>query len=219
MVPKTISHNGTYDKESNTITWHNLTCDTNELKLHYYNIQDENCYSPWLDEDPDYMPIPGIPVGYTTTLNIPVNVTATADNAAVIPDKALKDSILKELNKTDDYVITRKDMESITSLNLANKKIYNIEGLQLCSNLKTIDLSNNRISKIVPLSNLKNIESVNLSNNRIDDISCLYGNTTTLPKYDITNQNVILPFATYNGYYYRLPNAITFILTTYLLIL
>ena len=68
--------------------------------------------------------------------------------------------------------ISKIALESIRYLDLKNKGINNINGIEKFSNVFTLDLSNNNIANIDNLNNPK-INMINLENNKITDVSIL----------------------------------------------
>ena len=87
-------------------------------------------------------------------------------------------------------------LENYEEIEIADYEINNLEGVELCRNVKRIDLSgnniinlsglrsltkleeiylaDNKINNILPLINLKNLKILDLSNNHIKDISYLF---------------------------------------------
>jgi len=116
------------------------------------------------------------------------------------PDKNLENAIREEIAKTDGEQIYKEDLRHIWELDLSNKNIMDIEGLQYCTRLYSLFLDNNNITDISPLSNLTNLIELSLNGNNISDISPLsdlsnlivlsltYNNITDLsPLFDLTN--------------------------------
>jgi len=89
------------------------------------------------------------------------------------PDKNLENAIREEIGKTDGEQIYKEDLRRIWKLNLSNKNIIDIEGLQYCTRLYSLSLDNNDITDISPLSNLTNLIELSLNGNNISDISPL----------------------------------------------
>lgn len=116
-------------------------------------------------------------------------------------DKNLYDAIkanIKGLYKYDDKNMTLKLSEqkinSINELNLSNKEIVDLTGLENFENLGSLSLENNKISNIEQLSKLKNLDLVDLSNNPIKEnlkeleninLSSVYLNNCNLKDSDI----------------------------------
>ena len=110
---------------------------------------------------------------------------------ANIPDPYLRIVLNEALGTDRDPVqdITIAELKEVTSLELNDKKIKNLTGLENCTNLTTLYLDNNAIKDISPLKNLTNLTTLSLNNNVIRDVSSLSSltNLTTLS----LNNNVI----------------------------
>ena len=104
------------------------------------------------------------------------------------PDKNLENAIREEIAKTDGEQIYKEDLRHIWELDLSNKNIMDIEGLQYCTRLYSLFLDNNNITDISPLSNLTNLIELSLNGNNISDIS---------PLSDLSN--LIVLSLTYNN--------------------
>ena len=118
------------------------------------------------------------------TNSMAANVTVTCT------DKNFYDALvafLKENQKTiteneSEKTITIDEtvVSGITEIELSNKNITNITGIEKFTSVTTLDLSNNKIIDLSPLNvdGLKNkITNLNLSNNEITDISVIAGYT------------------------------------------
>lgn len=82
--------------------------------------------------------------------------------------KALKDEI-KEVNPDyNNEYISKDDMELLVDIDLSNKGIKNVEGLENGVNLKSINLKGNKISDISPLRSLNKLENLDVSNQKIE---------------------------------------------------
>jgi hypothetical protein len=108
----------------------------------------------------------------------PCPVAAAGNLDDVIPDEKLRAAIRDKLNQPygDLFVI---DLQSITSMDVSDRGISDITGLEYCTNLSRIDLSNNSIVNLDalalmhdPLAGTK-LRDVNLANNQISDITPL----------------------------------------------
>lgn len=89
--------------------------------------------------------------------------------------KSLIDSNAKE--------ITVEQAKKIKRLNLENKSISNIAGLEKFTNLENLALSNNNITDISTIKNLSNLHIAYFGYNKITDISAL----SSLPNIDTIN--------------------------------
>ncbi len=69
--------------------------------------------------------------------------------------------------------LTLEDFQAVTELNLENKDISDLQGIQYLTNLKKLYLRGNNIKFIEPLKNLTNLEVLALNNNKIEDVKPL----------------------------------------------
>ncbi|WP_430602653.1 hypothetical protein IGJ02_003109 [Enterococcus sp. DIV0724b] len=94
--------------------------------------------------------------------------TRVASEIVSVPDKVLRETILKKLGKSTDDVLTKQDMESLTSLTITNDtsiQINNLVGLEYATNLGAISLDNNNVADFTPLEQLTSLVFVSLSGN------------------------------------------------------
>jgi len=114
------------------------------------------------------------------------NTTATSTNQTNqivnIPDANLKSELNFRLGHAANAPITADELATIKKLNIRNKNIASIEGLQYCVNLQTLILGNNAlmgeeesntISDLSPLKNLKKLTSLVFGGLKITDFSPL----------------------------------------------
>lgn len=88
-------------------------------------------------------------------------------------DEQLEQAIKQFLKKDKNEDLTQKDMESLTVVDLSNRGITSIQGLQAASNLTHLNLSDNEIEDITPLKSLTKIRGLDISGNRIASIQAL----------------------------------------------
>lgn len=79
----------------------------------------------------------------------------------------------RKVDVNGDNQISEKEMLEITSLNLSNYNISNIEEIGYAKNLKTLWLSHNEIQDIVSLADLDKLMFLDISYNKLKDISNL----------------------------------------------
>ena len=85
------------------------------------------------------------------------------DTKIQFKDENLKNGVLYETQRqsvVDKSVkdITENDALKVTELNLDNKHISSLEGIEKFKNLTTLDLGSNQISDITPLKSLTNLK-------------------------------------------------------------
>ena len=88
-------------------------------------------------------------------------------------DPALEEAIRNVLNIPPTDSLTRRQVETITILDIPNAGIESLEGLQAFTALRILNLENNQIKDVTPLSSLNNLASLNLRNNEITDLSAI----------------------------------------------
>ena len=107
------------------------------------------------------------------------------DPVITFPDPNLEAAIRDAIEKpTGD--IYQSDLLSMTVLDVYNRSIIDLTGLEYCVNLGDLNLYNNQISDISPLSTLTNLTVLDLSYNQINDISSLSGLTRLTEPFTIT---------------------------------
>ena len=110
------------------------------------------------------------------------NQVVKEDQDDPIIDDYLHQLINKQLGKSVLAPITKKELATITELNVDNQKIHSIEGLEYCTQLKTLKIGaplvggegeSNTISDISPLSKLTNLTILQAGKLQITDFSPL----------------------------------------------
>lgn len=67
--------------------------------------------------------------------------------------------------------ITKNAISRIYELDLSNKNITSIDGIEMFSNLQYLNLSNNNIKDLEPLTKINTLVEINLSNNNLTNIN------------------------------------------------
>ena len=101
-------------------------------------------------------------------------------------DKIEEDNCSNETNP--NIIMTDSNIESVTNLNLNEKNISDITGIEKFKNLTFLQMTNNQISDISPLENLVNLEGAVLINNQISDLNPLSELTKLQNLFLINNQ-------------------------------
>lgn len=76
--------------------------------------------------------------------------------------------------------------EQTEEFELSYSDINDLDGIQLCTNIRFLDVSNNRISDLFPLIGLKELEELNLSDNQVGFIDEI-GNLKKLRSIRLSN--------------------------------
>lgn len=117
------------------------------------------------------------------------------DRAVQFVDPNLERAVRQAIAKpTGD--IRSSDLAKLTELDLRQRQIADLEGIEYCSNLVALDLSNNRIqdadrrtAALTPLSRLTRLETLDLSKNASEDITALSG-LTSLTTLDLSDNKI-----------------------------
>lgn len=100
---------------------------------------------------------------YETTLPIQI------DQEIEIEDSELKAIILESLGIREDQLF-RSELEKLTELEVSNRKIQSLAGLEYATNLTTLYLNQNEITNLEPLKGLTKLEQLDLSQNPIEEL-------------------------------------------------
>ena len=137
------------------------------------------------------------------TFNVlfPILSIATEETVSItFKDANLYNAILTALGSkvessdgtTYTITITQSNLETITELDITNKKIISISGLEKFTHLNKLKLEDKLISDITPLSSLTKLTYLNLGSNEISDITPLSSLTELTELYLKNNKiNVI----------------------------
>ena len=97
-----------------------------------------------------------------------------------IPDPNLRAAIAESLGKNPNAPITAEEMERLKELDVSDRGIHDLTGLQFATNLSRLVLGlwsgqGNQVSDLSPLAGLTNLRELILNNNPVSDISPLRG--------------------------------------------
>ena len=92
-----------------------------------------------------------------------------------IPDLNLRAAIAEALGKGPNAPITAEEIARLGRLDVPNRGIQDLTGLQSATNLSRLNLRHNQISDISPLAGLINLRELWLHNNLVSDISPVRG--------------------------------------------
>jgi|GEM_PF-873594 len=105
-----------------------------------------------------------------------------------IRDNSLEKAVREEIGKPEGN-ITHQDIESIDYLNLYDKSVKYLDGLEHFKHLYNLDLSYNQIEDLSPLSSLTSIHILNLDSNNIKNIDPLK-NISSLEFLNLSNNEI-----------------------------
>ncbi|NOW03828.1 leucine-rich repeat protein [Clostridium beijerinckii] len=105
--------------------------------------------------------------------NVSTNVNENGNEQIVtFLDKKLERRVRYKINKpTGD--LYKSDVEKITSLDVPDKQIEDISGIETLSNLKELYLTGTNVSDISKLKGLTNLQQLSLTGTNVRDISAL----------------------------------------------
>ena len=106
-----------------------------------------------------------------------------------IPDANLRQAIRSALGLEEGDTLTQQKIQKLTGLNVFDKGMTDLSGLQHATNLTKLELAANSISDISPLASLTALRELDLSINNISDISLL-ASLTALTKLDLASNNI-----------------------------
>ncbi|WP_283697492.1 leucine-rich repeat domain-containing protein, partial [Clostridium perfringens] len=120
------------------------------------------------------------------------------NNIVYIPDINLKKELNKNLKQDLSSDITKEQLNSLTGeLNLNNKNISDLTGIENCTKITNLQLQNNKLTNLLPLQNMTNLNELNLNENHIKDISYLSSlNNLQKLSLDTNSINDISPLKT-----------------------
>ena len=88
-----------------------------------------------------------------------------------IPDPNLRAVIEEALGKATGNVITADNMATLERLELINKGINDLTGLEFATNLRELNFEANKVSDLSPIAGLSELRVLNIVNNQISDLS------------------------------------------------
>ena len=102
-----------------------------------------------------------------------VEITFEDENMYNAMVEALGDKVKEQTEESKTIKMTQDDINEVTSLSLAGKKINNISGIENFTSLTYLYLVNNQINDIEPLRELTSLKSLELGSNQISDLTPL----------------------------------------------
>ncbi|WP_053081702.1 LapB repeat-containing protein [Listeria ivanovii] len=130
------------------------------------------------------------PTGTTASkeTNFTTQTLAAGDTYSdIFPDKTFAKIIALQITGSDNtsQVVTREQLDSVTTLNASAKNVTDITGINELTNLITADLSQNQLTSIVPVANLPSLKSLNVSSNLLSTVEI--PSTQNIPNLTIIN--------------------------------
>ena len=97
-----------------------------------------------------------------------------------IPDPNLRAAIAESLGKNPNAPITAEEMERLKELDVSDRGIHDLTGLQFATNLSRLNLGDsgrwgNQISDLSPLAGLVNLRNLSIWDSPVSDLSPLKG--------------------------------------------
>lgn len=173
LVPEDLQ-GATYDKELNVFTWTKENFDKFALQNSIHEGRVHLKFN-----------VASIKLLFGGHLNINIDLYVGRPNiipekeGVTIPDTNLRNELTKVLGKTEGTQLLAEELATITELNLSNKGIASLEGLQYCTNLEKLNIGNftkdtwNTFTDLTPLKNLKKLETLDLHRTEVTDFSPL----------------------------------------------
>ena len=158
------------------------------LDIRYNNIEDIHPLSGlttlrtlWVQGNPitDFTPIPKLNLTDFKYDVIQQMTQQTNSAEAWMPDAALRIAVRGEVGLLPNMPLTKEKMLQLQELNISDKGIHNIRGLEFATNLRELNLSRNSITDLYPLTTLMNLKNLNISG--------LTANTPNLDLHALTN--------------------------------
>ena len=124
----------------------------------------------WTSNFPDIIFALDFPEQFTppTVITPPITIPGTVVH---IPDPNLRDAIAEALGKSPNAPITVEEMAKLTRLDVRNRDIRDLTGLQFATNLRLLNLNDNQVSDLSPIAGLINLRDLWIHDNLLSDIS------------------------------------------------
>ena len=111
-----------------------------------------------------------------------------------IPDPNLRAVIAEELGKSPNALITAEEMARLGRLDVPNRGIQDLTGLQFATNLRLLNLNWNQVSDLSPIAGLIELRDLWIHDNLLSDISPVRGLTNlTRLEFDESTVSDISP--------------------------
>lgn len=118
------------------------------------------------------------------------SINVDYQNTVSIPDSTLLSEINTALNRGDlTAAVTSDDLKNITTLNLTQKGITDLTGLELAVNLEELNVSGNHIKSLKPISNLSNLKKLDISSTGLTSLEYIK-NLVSLTKLSMNGNSI-----------------------------
>lgn len=101
----------------------------------------------------------------------------------VLPDENLRAAINQALGRNSLDALNVGELAKLTSLDISNRGIKDLTGLQFAVNLVSLNAVNNQITSTAPLSGLTHLTSVQLAGNPVSAVVTADSDVPTLPEW------------------------------------
>lgn len=147
-----------------TFNGNNSAVTVNELQV--FSIgEDIQIYSPTgahFDDSKHAIVTSSYPNGYKGTIKF--TTTAVPVNSSTFPDSNFKQWVINNADTDKDNYLVKYEIKRQTGINISEKNISNLKGIEHFTSLRTLICSDNNL-KTLSLTNNKTIESLNCNNN------------------------------------------------------
>ena len=118
-------------------------------------------------------------------------VVSSVFGAVSIPDDNLRRAVEAKLSKAEGAEITVQEMQTLTSLNVRERGIGDLTGLEFATNMDWLEIGYNSISDLTPVAQMTKLRTLWASGNEIGTLSPL-ANLTNLINIGLGNNRSAL---------------------------
>lgn len=113
------------------------------------------------------------------------------NNENGIPDKNLYDAVLEQWDTNKDGKLSIAEATIYDTLNLSQKNISSIKGINYFTNLKNLYLDDNNISDISILNKIKKLVFVSIKNNKITTLENCFAESGEIFALDLSGNQIV----------------------------
>ena len=115
-------------------------------------------------------------------------------NETNFPDQKFRDYVKQNLDTDGDYNLSAEEIEKVTAINVNNKKITSLTGIEYFTNLQTLNCYSNQLTEL-DVSNNTELTTLSCSYNRLTSLdvsdakalATLYCDNNNLTSLDVSN--------------------------------